>query len=236
MTPPTVAKSVLAGSGPRRRLHGSRTRLAWPRAVPGRTLTAAPSSSTLTPAKWRRTSTRMPSLWLCPFRLVPAERSTTGMPRSRPKRKSFATSPASRACTTARGNIRYGLASEAYLIRSSARGCRRPGPSSDSRSPRRGSGVPRAIQSGAGPVPGSVVSGAIRWTSGARRGIAPMRSKRAPSRARRPPRSARAVRTGWRTRAPTEARRCHLPSATARRTRRQSPRSRAPGDASRARR
>ncbi len=79
-TPPTVAKSVLAGSGPRRRLYGlSSTRFTWPSAVPGRTLATAPSSSTFTPVKWRRTSTRIPSLWPWPFRLVPAERSVTGM-------------------------------------------------------------------------------------------------------------------------------------------------------------
>ena len=39
-TPPTVAKSVLAGSGPSRRLYGARTRFAWPSAVPGRTRAA----------------------------------------------------------------------------------------------------------------------------------------------------------------------------------------------------
>src|SRR5215212_9859484 len=170
ITPPTVAKSVLAGSGPRRRLYGSSTRFTWPRAVPGRTLATAPSSSTVTPVKWRRTSTRIPSLWLWPFRLVPADRSVTGMSCSRPKRRTFATSSASCACTTAFGNIRYGLASDAYLIRSSARLCTRPGPSSDSSAAARGCGVPSAIHSGAGPVPGSVASGAIRLTSGCRRG------------------------------------------------------------------
>ncbi len=83
-TPPTVAMSVLAGSGPSLRPCGARTRLAWPRTVPGLTRARAPSSSTATPPKWRRTSTRMPSLWPWPLRLVPPARKVTGIPFSRP--------------------------------------------------------------------------------------------------------------------------------------------------------
>ena len=42
MTPPTVAMSVLAGSGPSLRPWGARTRLAWPSIVPGWTARARP--------------------------------------------------------------------------------------------------------------------------------------------------------------------------------------------------
>ena len=43
ITPPTVAMSVLAGSGPSLRPCGARTRLAWPSTVPGLTRASAPS-------------------------------------------------------------------------------------------------------------------------------------------------------------------------------------------------
>ena len=49
MTPPTVAMSVLAGSGPSATAVGRSTRLAWPSTVPGRTRAASPPSSTSTP-------------------------------------------------------------------------------------------------------------------------------------------------------------------------------------------
>ncbi len=84
ITPPTVAMSVLAGSGPSLRPWGARTRLAWPRIVPGPTRARAPPSSTATPPKWRRTSTRIPSVWPWPLRLVPPARKTTGIPVRRP--------------------------------------------------------------------------------------------------------------------------------------------------------
>ena len=84
ITPPTQAMSVLAGSGPSLRPCGARTRLAWPSTVPGLTRARAPSSSTATPVKWRRTSTRMPSLWPWPLRLVPPALKVTGMPLRRP--------------------------------------------------------------------------------------------------------------------------------------------------------
>ena len=83
-TPPTVAMSVDAGSGPSLRPCGARTRFAWPSTVPGLTRARAPSSSTSTPRQCRRTSTRIPSVWLWPFRLVPPARNVTGMPCSRP--------------------------------------------------------------------------------------------------------------------------------------------------------
>ena len=105
-TPPTVQTSVLAGSGPSLRPCGARTRLAWPRIVPGLTRARAPSSSTRTPPQCLRTSTRMPSLWPWPLRLVPPARKVTGISRSRPKRSTLATSSASRASTTARGKRR----------------------------------------------------------------------------------------------------------------------------------
>ena len=105
-TPPTVAMSVEAGSGPSLVPYGASTRLAWPSTVPGLTRARAPSSRTATPAKWRRTSTRMPSLWPWPLRLVPPARKVTGIPRSRPKASTLATSSASRAITTARGKSR----------------------------------------------------------------------------------------------------------------------------------
>ena len=84
ITPPTVAMSVLAGSGPSFRPYGASTRLAWPSSVPALTRARRPSSSTVTPSKWRRTSTRIPSPWPCPFRLVPPARSVTGIPARRP--------------------------------------------------------------------------------------------------------------------------------------------------------
>ena len=84
ITPPTVAMSVLAGSGPRPYPWGASTRLAKPMSVPGPTRARRPSSSTRTREKWRRTSTRMPSLWACPFRLEPPPRSVTGVPVRRP--------------------------------------------------------------------------------------------------------------------------------------------------------
>ena len=84
ITPPTVAMSVLAGSGPSLRPCGASTRLAWPSTVPGLTRASAPPSSTATPPKWRRTSTRMPSPWPCPLRLVPPARKTTGTSLARP--------------------------------------------------------------------------------------------------------------------------------------------------------
>ena len=83
-TPPTQATSVLAGSGPSLRPCGASTRLAWPSTVPGLTRASVPPSSTATPAKWRRTSIRMPSLCPCPLRLVPPARKVTGIPCSRP--------------------------------------------------------------------------------------------------------------------------------------------------------
>ena len=83
ITPPTVAKSTLAGSGPSRRPYGARIRFAWPTIVPGRTLTRAPSSSASAPEKWRRTSTRMPSVCDWPFRLVRAERKVSGISAAR---------------------------------------------------------------------------------------------------------------------------------------------------------
>ena len=92
-TPPTQAMSVLAGSGPSLRPCGASTRLAWPSTVPGltrasgldlRPALARGAGSTATPPKWRRTSTRMPSLWPWPLRLVPPARKVTGIPCSRP--------------------------------------------------------------------------------------------------------------------------------------------------------
>ncbi len=84
ITPPTVAMSVLAGSGPSLRPWGASTRLACPRIVPGLTRTRSPSSSASTPLKWRRTSTRIPPPWPCPLRLVPPPRRVTGTPSRRP--------------------------------------------------------------------------------------------------------------------------------------------------------
>ena len=79
-TPPTVAKSVDAGSGPSLRPSGISTRFTCPSVVPGRTRTVSPSPSTSMPVQWRRTSTMIPSPWPWPFRLVPAARSVTGIP------------------------------------------------------------------------------------------------------------------------------------------------------------
>ena len=84
ITPPTQAMSVEAGSGPSLRPSGARTRLAWPSTVPGPNRARAPSASTATPRKWRRTSTRMPSDWPWPLRLVPPARKVTGVAVRRP--------------------------------------------------------------------------------------------------------------------------------------------------------
>ena len=62
-----IAMSVLAGSGPRRARAGPARRLTWPSTVPGpHAHGAPPSSSTSSRCQWRRTSTRMPSVWRLP--------------------------------------------------------------------------------------------------------------------------------------------------------------------------
>ena len=106
ITPPTVAASVLAGSGPSLRWWRASTALASPRTVPGRTRASAPPSSTLTPRQWRRTSTTRPSPCAWPLRLVPAARSVTGSRCSRAKANTLRTSATSRAMTTAWGSRR----------------------------------------------------------------------------------------------------------------------------------
>ena len=181
-TPPTQAMSVLAGSGPSLRPWGQRTRLAWPRTVPGLTRALAPSSSTSTPVQCRRTSTRIPSLWDWPLRLVPPARKVTGTLDAREYARTFAMSFESRAITTALGSSRYGLASEAYRTRSITRVSTRPGPSNSISSERRGSGVPEASSSGARSVAASLLSGAIRVTSGASRSIGAPYSRGRPER------------------------------------------------------
>src|SRR5256885_584654 len=99
MTPPTVAASVLAGSGPSLRPYGASAALACPRIVPGRTRARTPPSSTVTPVQWRRTSTSSPSPWACPLRLVPPPRQGAPLPRSRPQRRGAATPAPPRALT-----------------------------------------------------------------------------------------------------------------------------------------
>jgi len=81
--------------------------------APGATDTLLPSSSTSMPPKCRRTSTSIPSLWLCPFRLEPPARKVTPMPLSRPKAITLPMSSSDFAMTTAFGSLRYGLASDA---------------------------------------------------------------------------------------------------------------------------
>ena len=85
---------------------GARTRLAWPRIVPVPIRTAAPSSSTASPRKWRRTSTRMPSVCPWPLRLVPPARKVTGIAAARgrrrgPWRRRRASSPSPRRAAAA---------------------------------------------------------------------------------------------------------------------------------------
>ena len=72
-----------AGSGPSLRPYGASTRLAWPSTVPGAHPRARRRRRRPRPrAKWRRTSTRMPSLWAWPLRLVPPARRVTGIARA----------------------------------------------------------------------------------------------------------------------------------------------------------
>ena len=78
-----------------------------------RSLTFVLPSGTAIATKWRRTSTRMPSPWPCPFTLVPPDRSVSGVPVRRPYSSTRRTSSASWATTTACGMSRYGLASDA---------------------------------------------------------------------------------------------------------------------------
>ncbi len=83
ITAPTVAMSLLAGSGPSAYPCSRSTRFATPTSVPGLTRARRPPSSTSTPYQWRRTSTRMPSVCPWPFRLVPPPRKVMCMPCSR---------------------------------------------------------------------------------------------------------------------------------------------------------
>ena len=83
-TPPMFAISVEAGSGPSLRPWGARTRLAWPRIIPGPIEARAPSSRTSIPPKFLWTSISIPSVWLCPLRLDPPARKTTGISFSLP--------------------------------------------------------------------------------------------------------------------------------------------------------
>ena len=105
-TPPTQAMLVEAGSGPRRRLRRASNRLACPRTTPGCARRRAPSSSTRTRRQWRRTSTRIASLWLWPLRLVPPARKVTGTPSSVAQRRSLPMSSTSRGTATAWGMSR----------------------------------------------------------------------------------------------------------------------------------
>ena len=79
ITPPIVHAALEPGSGPSRKPWGLSTAFALARIVPGRLRSTRPSSSTVQPIQCRMTSTRMPSPWDCPERLVPAARKVTGI-------------------------------------------------------------------------------------------------------------------------------------------------------------
>ena len=78
-TPPIVAAAFDAGSGPSRYPWRLRAALARARMVPGLLRRVRPPSSTVHPIQCRMTSTRIPSPWDCPDRLVPAARNVTGI-------------------------------------------------------------------------------------------------------------------------------------------------------------
>ncbi len=112
-TPPRVQAMALAGSGPRTRPWRARAALARATVVPGRIRARRPSSSTSTPAQWRRTSTRMSSPWAWPLSEVPAARKTTSRPCPWAYDRTAETSSTSSAITTTCGTNRYGEASVA---------------------------------------------------------------------------------------------------------------------------
>ena len=80
MTPPTVAAPLEAGSGPSLRPNGASCALARASTIPQPTASTSPPSSGRAQEKRRRTSTRIPSPWDCPLRLVPAARKVIVRP------------------------------------------------------------------------------------------------------------------------------------------------------------
>lgn len=98
-----VQAARLAGSGPSFAPYGFRARLTRAAIVPGPTRTRAPPSSTSIRRQYRPTSTRTPSVWAWPDKLVPAARKVIGTSRSRHRANSAWISTTDSASTTALG-------------------------------------------------------------------------------------------------------------------------------------
>ncbi len=116
--PPIVARLLVEVSGPNISPCWAAARFSWSCTTPGSTRAtfAAGSSSTIRLMCRDRSSTS-PGPTVCPARLVPAPRGTTGTPCARAAATAAATSSASRGNTTPSGVIAYMLASRAYSCR-----------------------------------------------------------------------------------------------------------------------
>jgi hypothetical protein len=110
--PPIVARLLVDVSGPNISPWAAAASLSWSCTTPTSTtaVRATGSISTIRFMCRERSSTR-PGPTVCPARLVPAPRGTTGTPNSAAVRTVAATSSWSRGKTTPRGVIEYMLAS-----------------------------------------------------------------------------------------------------------------------------
>lgn len=86
--PPMVARLAVEVSGPNTRPDGAAARFSWAWTTPGstRAVRASGSSSTMR-FRWRDRSRTSPGPTVCPARLVPAPRGTSGTPCSAARRR-----------------------------------------------------------------------------------------------------------------------------------------------------
>jgi hypothetical protein len=116
--PPMVARLLVEVSGPNISPYGAAARLSWSWTTPGWTRASRASrSSSMIRFMCREKSTTMASPTVCPARLVPAPRGSTGTPRRSAAATMATTSSARFGNATASGSIAYMLASEAYKNR-----------------------------------------------------------------------------------------------------------------------
>ena len=112
--PPSVARLKVEVSGPKPSPWGATARLSASCTTPGptRARRAATSISAIA-SRWREVSSTSPWPAVCPARLVPAPRVTTGTSKRAAAATAAATSAASRGNATSSGALAYMLASPA---------------------------------------------------------------------------------------------------------------------------
>jgi hypothetical protein len=110
--PPSVARLLVDVSGPNMSPCAAAARFSCSCTTPGCTRAARrPASISMIWLRWRDRSITTPRPTVCPARLVPAPRGSTGTPNSPAVATTAATSAASRGNTTPIGSIAYMLAS-----------------------------------------------------------------------------------------------------------------------------